>query len=325
MKCLDGKIAPEATIKLLDRLHQAHYPNNYEWRDWQATRLKGGRNNLVYRAQQSDQKVVLKFTTPDQRDRAGREYLGLLCLQQAGLNIAPLPLLLDRTSYQYPVVVQTWLDGEFTHTPPNSDHDWLKLLEHFVLIHKAVPSTEAKNLPAAALSMVGAESGKEHLEKQFLLIPQQKRSRTIRTLFEKSQSTNYPTWSKSNVVLCRCDPSPSNFARRSDIWCSVDWENSGWGDPAFEIADMMAHPSYQKVNQSRWDWLIDAYAYLMSDSEAPRRIRVYYAQMIIWWSFRLSRELSAPAMRLAGQAPSWELEASYNLAHYLSISENCGW
>jgi hypothetical protein len=41
--------------------------------------------------------------------------------------------------------------------------------------------------------------------------------------------------------------------RRAGAWASVDWENSGWGDAAFEIADMMTHPAYVTVPAALWE------------------------------------------------------------------------
>jgi hypothetical protein len=69
-------------------------------------------------------------------------------------------------------------------------------------------------------------------------------------------------------------PNIRNFIRRAGGWASVDWENSGWGDPAFEIADLMTHPVYAAVPPERWEWLIAVYCTARGDPGGQQRIRV---------------------------------------------------
>jgi len=80
-----------------------------DWRGWQVSRIRGGANNLIYRARRAGGDYAVKFTIRDARDRAGREFASLSALHAAGLNAGPRALLLDRESYAQPVVVLTWL------------------------------------------------------------------------------------------------------------------------------------------------------------------------------------------------------------------------
>jgi thiamine kinase-like enzyme len=311
----------ETLTGLLNEIHKESYADECCWSNWTIVRVKGGRNNLLYKAQQQDQILAIKFCVPDQRDRAGREYQCLDALKNAGSQIVPEPLLLDRYSYKYPVVVQTWLEGEVSSTPPENKQSWLKLVEHFIAIQKALSPTEAMKLPRAVLTMTDAASGIEQIQRKFLLIPESKHSEAVRKLIDKLSSKQFPLWNEPVISLCRSDPSPLNFIRRSGAWCSVDWENGGWGDPAFEIADLMAHPSYSKVESSQWNWLIDIYAKLVNDEQVSQRIYTYYRLMIAWWVVRFSKELAAPAELLMKREPNWQLEAFENLTHYLSLSD----
>lgn len=65
-------------------------------------RVDGGGNNLLYHASGSAGDFAVKFTVPDDRDRAGREYAALRALGEAGLRVAPEAVLLDRDSYDLP-------------------------------------------------------------------------------------------------------------------------------------------------------------------------------------------------------------------------------
>lgn len=96
------------------------------WHGNQITPIRGGLNNLLYRVTNASADLVVKFAICDERNRAGREYAALLALRQAGLAIAPEPLLLDRNSHALPVVVQTWLEGDVSGTPPRADAEWVR-------------------------------------------------------------------------------------------------------------------------------------------------------------------------------------------------------
>ena len=71
----------------------------------------------------------------------------------------------------------------------------------------------------------------------------------------------------------------------------MDWEYSGWGDPAFEIADMMSHPKFMNVPMERWVWVTNLYAEMTGDETAFARIQTYYPLMLVWWVARFARGL----------------------------------
>jgi len=104
-------------------------PENGLFQTWRIVRIEGGANNLIYRVTNSQADLAFKFTIDDARHHANREYHALLALQQAGLDIAPVPVFLDETTYALPVVVQTWLDGEASAIHPQNDEEWDRLLK----------------------------------------------------------------------------------------------------------------------------------------------------------------------------------------------------
>jgi hypothetical protein len=95
---------------------------------WRIAPVAGGANNLLYRATSAAAEYAVKFTVRDERDRAGREYAALSLLEQAGLQIAPRAIALERERYRQPVVVQSWLDGAVLTGPPDCTADWQALL-----------------------------------------------------------------------------------------------------------------------------------------------------------------------------------------------------
>jgi thiamine kinase-like enzyme len=77
------------------------------------------------------------------------------------------------------------------------------------------------------------------------------------------EAAGEPTWPQAPLGLCRCDNHVRNFIRRPagphGAWASVDWEYSGWGDPAFDIAQWATHASYTETPLSHWTWALAVY------------------------------------------------------------------
>jgi aminoglycoside phosphotransferase (APT) family kinase protein len=311
---------------LLDHLGNGDRPANGRWKDWHITPVAGGQNNLLYRATYPLGDLSIKFTVRDERDRAGREYGALLALHQAGLPIAPRPILLDRTSYPQPVVVQTWLEGQVSPAPPATEAEWTSLVHHLAAIHTITPDNTQVRLPEAVTNANSAEEGRQVVRQQVACLPLPAQPASLRRLMNQLEASQFPEWPEPLAALCRVDTNILNFIRRPGRWASVDWENSGWGDPAFDVADLMAHAAYIEVPPSRWDWVTDLYCGLANDATAPVRIQVYYKVLVAWWVARLARYLyEIPRgldKRLVAWSDDWQvdkLSAKYD--HYLSLTE----
>lgn len=278
-------------IPLLDHLATANHVVDEVWRDWRIQRLTGGWNNLLYRATNDADDVAIKFTIRDERDRAGREYDALRALEALGLDIAPKPVRLERERYTQPVVVQTWLHGAVSAQPPQIDDEWQRLLEHYATIHSITPAHVSIPLRSCILGMRSAHDGIKHIQHQVELIPSDVRPREMQTLMRQVAQRAWVAWHEPQLTLCRTDPNPSNLIRRAGAWASVDWENSGWGDPAFEVADLLAHPAFLDVPVARREWFIAAYAERHHEETIRTRMHVYYDLMLVWWVARFARSL----------------------------------
>ena len=308
---------------LLDFLAQNETPTETVWRGWRITRVTGGWNNLLYRATNDACDLAIKFTLRDARDRAGREYNALPALHQAGLNIAPAPILLERERYRLPVVVQTWIAGEVRDAPPRNDDEWTHLLEHYAALAQVTPANTSLALPQAVVTAKNAEEAKARVREQLALGPNEAQNESIATLIQKMEATHFPEWVAPPVILCRVDPNILNFIRRDHIWLSVDWENAGWGDAAFEIADLMAHPSYATVSPARWNWVIEEYCRLMNDTRMEIRIRTYHRIMLVWWVVRCARYLydipRGKDRRLVDHLAERQVDFQAKYEHYLKL------
>lgn len=304
----------------------AHQPaGSAYWHAWTISRVLGGANNLLFRATSDAGDFAIKFTIRDQRERASREYDALRVLAAHDLHIAPAPVLLDCESYPQPVVVQQWLSGEMLAAAPTADDNWRRLIAHYATIHSVTPATTTLALSGAVLTARSGAACRTLIDEQMALLPREAWPTALPSLIERLEAVLSVDWPEPAVALCRVDANTSNFIRRSGAWASVDWENSGWGDPAFEIAELLSHPAYAAVAPARLAWVIDHYCRRSGAPDAAIRIGVYYRTMLVWWVCRLARTLyDVPRgldRRLVERPAGWEKQTSATLQHYLRLAE----
>ena len=309
---------------LLDFLSINEFDDACEWNGWRITRITGGMNNRLYRATNGARDLAIKFTIRDARDRAGREYAALVALQRAGFDIAPRAILLKRERYTLPVVVQTWLDGDVINAPPTNDDEWTRLLEHYAAIHSLTPARAPIELPRAVITAHNAEEARSRVREQIAQIPVAVRPASLVELVARLEQIEFAKWDTPRIAFCRVDPNIANFVRGDTRWKSVDWENAGWGDPAYEMADLIAHPAYAEVSPARWEWVIEKIGALERDAQIAARVRVYSRMILVWWVARLARYLyeipRGGDQRLVEPARDWRIEMQTKFARYLDLA-----
>lgn len=232
-------------------------------------------------------------------------------------------MLLDQTHYRLPVMVQTWLTGN-TLSLPTSDDDWQAILHHFSTIHAVTPQTTSLVLQPAVLNAQNIEGCRKLVREQLNFIPLSSHPRALRRLIQRFDHVLPPDWPPPPLRLCRVDPNLSNFIGQPAGVVSVDWENSGWGDPAFEIADLMAHPAYSAIPASRWPDVIDTYCAMVQDPTAATRIAVYCKTMLVWWVARFARMLyEVPQgldQRLVARPHGWQQDIRTKYEDYMAVA-----
>jgi aminoglycoside phosphotransferase (APT) family kinase protein len=305
---------------LLDYLTQTTPNSDEQWQEWQIKPVRGGMNSLLYHVTSPDGDYAVKLSVRDERNRAGREFRALQFLKQAGLSIAPEPVFLDLDTYPQQVFVQTWLGGKVNAAPPADDAEWEIMLRHYAAIHALNPDVD---MPKAVLNFESAEAGLATVERQIAMLYEP--SVELSKLWDKLKQKRYPEWSNVPRSLVHSDPNMLNMIRRENEWASVDWENSGWGDPAFEIADMITHPAFIDVSAERWDWVIKRYCELTGSDQAAERIAIYTLILRVWWVARTARYLyEIPRgidKRLAERPADWEADMQRKYQHYLHAAQ----
>ena len=304
----------------------AHPPTApMRWQGWDIAPVGGGANNLVHRVAGPSGTFAIKFAIRDERDRAGREAAAMQAVEDAGLSFVPRLVLLDRDTYPQPVVVQTWLDGEALTAPPQSDTEWAALVAHYAAIHTITPAHTAQTLRPAVTIAASGVAGKALVRAHAQRLPPDARPPELAALLDTFEVWKPPTWPAPPPVLCRADPNHRNFIARPDGWASVDWENSGWGDGAFELADLVTHAAYEEVPAARWAWVAEQYVAQCGDAGAARRIAAYILVMRVWWAVRLARYVYEVPRgldeRLLARPAAWHEETTARYERYLQQAQ----
>ena len=172
---------------------------------------------------------------------------------------------------------------------PADDVEWEALLGHLVRLHTLTPDKTRVTLPDSALSARSCDEAKALVRRHAARIPKLEQPSYMRELLKRFEQTIFPKWPAPRLALCRADPNLTNFIRRPGLWAAVDWENAGWGDPAFEIADMATHPAYLGVSQPQWEKVVARYCEMSRDAALHERIQAYRRVMAVWWVVRLCR------------------------------------
>ena len=296
----------------------------WQWQDWEIHPICGGLNGRVFRASGPEGDVAVKFTVRDSRDRAGREWAALTLLAEYSDTLAPRPLLLDRDRYPQQVIVQSWLDGHSSDSPPADDAAWESLCRHLLEIHSLPKGPDRPDIRPVVLYVTSASDALRAISFQHGRMPRADWPQAVNDLVDQALSISWPHWPRPPLHVCRGDPNIRNFIRRPLSWASVDWEYSGWGDPAFEIADLLVHAAHVNWPRRQTRLLVDLYCTHSGDATIRERIPVYETLMLVWWTLRLGRLLpearSGVDTRLAELSHSWYQERLDLQKNYLQLA-----
>jgi aminoglycoside phosphotransferase (APT) family kinase protein len=173
-----------------------------------------------------------------------------------------------------------------------------------------------------------AREGRRIVRQEMARLPHEAQPASLKALARRFEATDYPDWPRAAVALCRVDNNILNVIRRPAAWASVDWENAGWGDPAFDIAQLMTHPAYTDVAPRRWAWVAETYPKMMGDEALAMRIQVYHRILAVWWVARVARylyELPRGLDERLVERPwgprGWEADLRAKYAYYLRLAE----
>jgi len=271
-------------------------------------RIRGGFNNALYRVEAEGQHYACKLCVADECRRAAREYAALRLLHAAGLDIAPQPLWLDDSCsiVPFPVVAYRWLDGE-PLSPSPTTQQLASLLDSFQRLHALQPGdfedhdvpdawahwfdfelylAELRDFQAKYGPWLAATSpgGRDLGHRLARLVDGC--AEVVRTAAVNPGRERVP------LRLCRVDPNLANTVWSGDgrvRW--VDWEFSGWGDPALDLAELRWHAASVEMSEDQHAWLRDNYRPPVGDYAFEERLAVWDRLRATRWPFLILRWL----------------------------------
>ena len=271
-------------------------------------RVTGGANNALYRLEVDGQRYAAKLCVADERRRAAREHGALCLLQAAGLDIAPPPIALDESCIllPFPTVVYRLLPGEPLGPSPTAPQ-LVALRDSIQQMHTLPPDDHAAaHLPTAwfhwfdftpylsELHSLLAEYG-PWLAANF---PDgrdlhTRLGRLVDSCTEVMLTCGVDPGRDSVLLrLCHVDPNLANAIWGEDDrlrW--VDWEYSGWGDPALELADLRWHGALAGLSEAQHAWLRAGYRRPAGDPGFAARLAVWDRLLATRWPFLVARWL----------------------------------
>ncbi|MCB9452137.1 MAG: aminoglycoside phosphotransferase family protein [Anaerolineaceae bacterium] len=289
-----------------------HDADEYYSEGWQITRISGGANGIVYKAQSeqlNQRDLAVKITQEDGRHRTEREYAATLSLRLAGYDVCPHPIYQRASFPGLPgqILVSEWLAGKRLETPPPPENrkTWTTILDALGEAHTLTPERSRVYLRPA---FFGTDNPgvlmmriKERLDKlPEGMIGGLRREQMERLMQAATDRFPAPWEQPVDQRLIIDDVNPKNMIEKQGMIRFVDWEYAGWADPAFDIAGLCSQPAYFDLPDEHREWLKTEHSLILDDKDLPHRATVYEQLMLIFWVIRMSQSLVALDNRFEG-------------------------
>ena len=266
---------------------------------WTLTRVFGGMNGMTFRAENADLSgtpYAIKVRKRDGRNRAQREFSALQLLNQLGKSIAPKPISLHigENDISGDIVVTDWIEGiTLDEQAVQLASTWDGLLETFALLHTVKPS-QTSEIIDAVMSVRSTDDLITEIMRRHRQLPDGQLGDMTKSEmgnFITNRVAKVPTFACPNdqISLITCDSGPLNVIDSDGQMIIIDWEYTGWGDPAMDIADFIVRPECKDIPLEVKQNAIEAYAEKMQLPAIADRIRAYEYLMLVFWLVITSR------------------------------------
>ena len=305
-------------------------------------RMTGGYNNALYRVEVGGERYACKLCIADERRRAAREHGALRLLHAVGLDIAPQPVWLDEscTVAPYPTVIYRWVPGEPLDASL-TEQQLAALLGSFHDMHALRADDFQEGVLRDAVyhwfdaAPYLAELG-DFLDRYGpWLATTEPDGRDLRARLARLLDGCAECFASAAVEigrgcfplrLVRVDPNLANTVWGEDgrlRW--VDWEYSGWGDPALDLAGLRWHAALSEFSEAQHIWLRDNYCRPDDDPGFEARLAVWDHLEVTHWPFLILRELwshhNGPYRARLAQLRSEPVETRARLIRFIERAE----
>lgn len=246
--------------------------------------LDGGMNNALYRLRHAGRDLCLKLPVVDSSRRAEREWVMLSLLARRGHPRVPEPVWHTFRSGR-PAIIMTFVPGE-----PLSDADLQPeqldaITEALTDLYSITPADVPEPVAEVATP---APAMLHRLRAQWATpgaVADPGRQQAAQLWHRWAQGPDPETILRppAGRVLGRGDPSLANLLWGGAHVTLLDFEYSGWTDPAYELADLVEHPRSRGTPNATWDAFVDRFAL---DLAAQARHSAARRMLALFWLAR---------------------------------------
>jgi aminoglycoside phosphotransferase (APT) family kinase protein len=269
-----------------------------------------GFNNAVYRVAIKGATFTCKLFVVDERQRAEREWAAICAAQESGELLAPVPVAFaPEGPLPQPAIISQWVEGASLTAERLTASQLDDLVLAVARIHRIRPAAglefltawhqpanftdylaEARGFLDPVRAWAAGVAGQTRdlpswvadLPELLPLIEV-----TLDDAEREARAAGPTIGGLAVPALIRIDGNLDNVLRRADgRLIFVDWEYSGWGDPAFDLAELRWHPRTLNIAQADWEAALNAYPAPADDADFRRRLAVYSHLLPVWWVAR---------------------------------------
>ena len=281
-----------------------------------------GMNNSLFRVEVGGEVYACKLFVADERRRAWREWTALERMWRSGLRFSPEPVAyLPDGPLPQPAVVYRWAEGAPLSGQIMSARDLTDLISALTTIHRAPRQPDTQPLiayhqpPDYAAYLAEIRENVERVQTW--------------ARHRRDDAGGLPDWAADLSQLAPAIGETAHLAEElvrssgmsgafpipalirvdgnlDNILCDenrqltfVDWEYSGAGDPAYDLAELRWHPGAGHLPDAWWDEALDSYAPPSKDVEFSERLALYSRLLPIWWVGRSALYLLEGAGQVA--------------------------
>jgi aminoglycoside phosphotransferase (APT) family kinase protein len=284
-------------------------------------RSSQGLNQTIYRVRIGDNVYACKLFVVDERRRAEREWTALRSLYQAGLKLGPEPVAYaPEGPLPLPAIVYRWVNGVPLSASLMGEDEVVQLVDTLQQLHRVRPAADITPLVAWRQP----EGFRTYLAEIRAFV-----DRYREWAMGPGLRAELPTWaaglpellpmveevvhrSEAAVAgadgdgrwpvnaLVRADGSLDNVVRdETGRLVFLDWEFSGWGDPAFDLAGLRWYPRNLAIPHKFWQTAFCAYVPCPEDVDFTARLELYNQLLPAWWVARSTVHLIEGVDQLA--------------------------
>jgi aminoglycoside phosphotransferase (APT) family kinase protein len=269
-----------------------------------------GFNNAAYRVAVKGDSFACKLFVADERRRAEREWAALCAAQASGELLAPVPVAFAAEGpLPQPAIVSRWAEGTPLSAAPLAAGQLDELVAALARIHRLRPAAGQEFLAAwhqpdnyeeylaeargfldpVRVWAAGVAGQTRDLPAWVADLPEllPQIEETLDNAERQAQAAGSTAGSLTEPALVRVDGNLDNVLRQADgRLIFVDWEYSGWGDPAFDLAELRWHPRALYIAQPAWEAALNAYPAPAGDAGFRSRLATYSRLLPAWWVTR---------------------------------------